>query len=179
MEKPELKYQPVFKDERGVFSPTPLYNYEDSSVDKHWVQVNTSVSDHKYTFRGLHLQYSPYEQTKYLSVIKGKILDFAVNCNHLHSDYGKVYVFEVDENHAVIIPKGYAHGLLTLEDNTIVQYFVDSKYSFDHEESVRWSSVEGLEDIIKEYVPHFNENYLSISHKDKHGVDFKDVNLYK
>jgi dTDP-4-dehydrorhamnose 3,5-epimerase-like enzyme len=86
MDTPELRHQPVYKDERGVFSPVSLYNYNDSLIDKNWVQVNTSVSDYKYTFRGLHLQLSPFEQTKYLTVIKGKILDFVVKlCLLFHS----------------------------------------------------------------------------------------------
>jgi dTDP-4-dehydrorhamnose 3,5-epimerase len=177
MDTPELRHQPVYKDERGVFSPVSLYNYNDSLIDKNWVQVNTSVSDYKYTFRGLHLQLSPFEQTKYLTVIKGKILDFVVNCNHLNKDYGKIHVFEVDENHAVLVPRGYAHGLLTLEDNTIVQYLVDSRYSFDHEVSVQWNTVPGLEQTIKDLVPHFTESYLTISDKDRDGTDFKDVRV--
>jgi dTDP-4-dehydrorhamnose 3,5-epimerase-like enzyme len=127
----------------------------------------------------MHLQLEPFAQTKYLNVIKGKILDFVVNCNEHHKDYGKLYVFEVDTDHAVYIPKGYAHGLLTLEDDTIVQYFTDNVYSPEKERSVLWSSVSGLEDKIKEYVPYFTPSYLTMSEKDENGIHFSEVKLFE
>lgn len=178
METPELRFQPTHKDERGLFSATSLWNINDKQLDKRWIQVNTSVSDHKYTFRGLHLQLEPFAQTKYLNVIKGKILDFVINCNEFHKDYGKLYVFEVDTDHAVYIPKGYAHGLLTLEDNTVVQYFTDNIYNSDKERSILWSSVLGLEESIKEHLPSFSSSYLTISKKDTNGIEFSKVKLY-
>ena len=178
METPELRFQPVYKDERGLFSATSLWNVNDKQLDKRWLQVNTSVSDYKYTFRGLHLQLEPFAQTKYLNVIKGKILDFVVNCNEFHKEYGKVYVFEVDTDHAVYIPKGYAHGILTLEDDTVVQYFTDNVYSPEKERSILWSSVSGLEDSIREHLPHFTPSYLTMSEKDTNGIHFSEVKLY-
>jgi dTDP-4-dehydrorhamnose 3,5-epimerase len=178
METPELRFQPVFEDERGKFSAISLWNIHDSKMDKRWLQVNTSISDYKYTLRGLHLQLDPFEQTKYLSVISGKVLDFVVNCNEYSKEYGKIHVFEVDKDHAVYVPKGYAHGVLTLEDNTVLQYFTDNLYNPEKERSVLWSSVPGLEDIIKEYVPHFKDTYLTISEKDKTGIEFSEVKLY-
>jgi dTDP-4-dehydrorhamnose 3,5-epimerase len=178
METPELRFQPVYEDERGLFSAVSLWNINDRLMDKRWLQVNTSVSDHKYTLRGLHLQLEPFEQTKYLTVIKGKVLDFVVNCNEFSKDYGKIHVFEVDKDHAVYVPRGYAHGVLTLEDNTVLQYLTDNLYNPEKERSVLWSSVSGLEDIIKEYLPHFKPSYLTISEKDQNGINFSDVKLY-
>jgi dTDP-4-dehydrorhamnose 3,5-epimerase len=175
MEIPQLKFQPVYKDERGVFSPVSLININDLDLDKRWVQVNTSISEHKYTLRGMHYQIDPFKQCKYLTVIKGKILDFVVQTNHLKSDFGKIYLFEVGENHAVIVPRGYAHGILTLEPNTVVQYLVDNKYSPENEFSVKWDTVPGLTEMFQNYIPDFNPKNITISEKDRDGHSYQEL----
>jgi dTDP-4-dehydrorhamnose 3,5-epimerase len=71
MEKPYQLLQPVFKDHRGSFTPIKL-------SDK-WVQSNISINDDIFVFRGLHYQDDPMGQTKLLSVIQGKIIDFVIN----------------------------------------------------------------------------------------------------
>lgn len=175
MDIPQLKFQPKHKDERGVFSPVSLININDLDLDKRWVQVNTSISTNKYTLRGLHYQLDPFTQCKYLTVISGKVLDFVVQTNSLKSDFGKIYTFEVDDNHAVIVPRGYAHGILTLEPNTVIQYLVDNKYSPENERSLLWHTVPGLYDEIVSRIDDFSEKNLTISEKDQKGHHYQDL----
>ena len=167
---PELSKQPVFKDHRGSFTPI--------NIKGEWIQSNISINDDIYTLRGLHYQNNPFAQTKLVSVVRGKIIDFAINLDKTSEDYKKVHIFHLDEGGSVLIPKGYAHGILTLEDDTVVQYFTDNVYSPEKERSILWSSVPGLEDSIREHLPHFTPSYLTMSEKDTNGIHFSEVKLY-
>ena len=128
MEKPILKYNQVFNDERGTFAPLSLFDN-----DKVWLQSNISVNPKKNTFRGLHFQNNVYAQTKLVKVIKGNITDFIVDIREDSDTYMKVYKYEMGEGDELYVPKGFAHGFLTEEDNTIVQYLVDNYYSPNNE----------------------------------------------
>jgi dTDP-4-dehydrorhamnose 3,5-epimerase-like enzyme len=62
--------------------------------------------------------------------------------------FGNTYVFEIDRNHAVMVPSGYANGLITLEENTVIQYFVDNPYSAESERSILYSSVADFQNVV-------------------------------
>ncbi len=126
-----LLLQPkVFKDNRGYFVES--YNkldLEETGIKLDFVQDNQAMSSFG-VVRGLHYQLPPYAQAKLVRVIKGKILDIAVDIRKSSPTFGQYFAIELsDENFLqLFIPKGFAHGYSVLEDNTIVFYKTDEYY---------------------------------------------------
>tara|TARA_B100001057_G_C22311541_1_gene742225 strand:+ start:86 stop:574 length:489 start_codon:yes stop_codon:yes gene_type:complete len=159
IEKAERLKNQIFFDDRGSFSPLSL-----NLLDKVWVQSNISVNPKKWTLRGLHYQKGWYSQSKLIKVIKGEILDFVVD---LRDDtLSVVEFFEMSEGDEIIVPKGYAHGFITLEENTVVQYLVDNEYNPNSEGNIVWTNFESILNKIKEVSPEFNDSKVIISKKD-------------
>ena len=139
MKTPKKSVQPIYKDNRGSFTPIQI---EDT-----WIQSNLSINDNPFTWRGLHFQVGPRRQSKQITVIKGKIVDIIVNLTG--DNVGEVEVYELSEGDSLFVPKNYAHGFLTLESGTIVSYFVDEIYSKEHEVSIHWTSIPGVKKRIE------------------------------
>jgi dTDP-4-dehydrorhamnose 3,5-epimerase len=134
-----LIFQPtVFQDKRGYFIETFKKNLFDIDLD--FVQDNESLSQ-KGVLRGLHFQNPPYEQGKLIRVIKGKVLDVAVDIRKNSKTYGRHLALEISEENKTIlyIPPGFAHGFATLEDNTIFSYKCTNYYHKDAEGSILWN----------------------------------------
>jgi dTDP-4-dehydrorhamnose 3,5-epimerase len=170
MEFVKLIHNKVFKDNRGTFAPLSL-KYENSPItelNKKWVQSNISVNPVKHTLRGLHFQIGDKAQCKLIKVINGSIIDFVVDIRPESSEYMSVHTFGMDPNDELIVPRGYAHGFITLEDNTIVQYLVDNDYSPESEGSIYWKEVNVVKNILKRY-----EDSIIISDKDLITKNFK------
>lgn len=165
MEIPFLVNHKTFGDHRGNFCQIVLDMKQDTRLDKNWVQINTSISVDPYTVRGLHFQDEPFAQAKYMKVIHGKIINFVVCIDKNRPDYGEKYFFEIDKDHAVMVPRGFANGLITLEPNTVIQYLVDNPYKPEHEHSLLYSSI----DMFDELVSSFTNNPI-ISVKDADGI---------
>lgn len=151
----------VFRDKRGTFSPLDL-----TKLDKNWLQSNISVNPRKYTLRGLHFQKNEYAQAKLIKVISGKILDFVVDLRMVSENYNQVFFFEMNEGDEVYVPRYFAHGFITLEENTIVQYLVDNDYSPENEGVKVWSDYPEIKDEIREIDPEFKEELILIHDKD-------------
>lgn len=154
---PNVEKFPLFHDERGFFSPTPL--------KESWTQGNISFNEKQFVFRGVHYQEGSYAQSKCIQVYTGKIADFIVDIRPESKQFGEVESFILEQGDCITIPRGYAHAFLTLEPNTIVQYFVDNTYSKQHEGSIAWDSIVDLEDEILELID--DRTKLIISKKDK------------
>lgn len=163
---PELKKQPIFKDHRGSFTPIKL-------SDK-WVQSNISINDDIFVFRGLHLQKYPKSQAKQVMVIQGKIIDFCVCVDKLNPNFEKVFEYVMEAGDTLYVPHGYAHGFLTLQSGTIVNYLVDEEYSPEHEVSIKWESVEEVRETITKLTAGFTFK-LKMSDKDREGVEFLEL----
>ena len=121
----------VFRDERGYF----MESYKESFIkvnfpDVKFIQDNESKSSFG-VLRGLHFQKAPYEQTKLVRVVKGKVQDIAVDLRKDSPTFGKYEsVILSDENKKqLFIPKGFAHGFLTLSEEAILSYKVDNPYN--------------------------------------------------
>ena len=164
--KPELSKQPIFKDNRGSFTPIKL-------SDK-WVQSNISINDDLFVFRGLHLQKFPKSQAKEVMVIQGKIIDFCVCVDKLNPNFGEVFEYMMNEGDSLYVPHGYAHGFLTLQSGTIVNYLVDEEYSKDHEISINWESVAEVKETITKLTAGFTFR-LKMSDKDKEGINLLEL----
>lgn len=131
----------VFKDVRGYFFES--YNkstFKEIGLDELFVQDNESKSM-KGVLRGLHFQNPPYTQGKLVRVIKGAVLDVAVDLRKGSSTYGQWEGVELNEENKLMywVPPGFAHGFLTLEDNTIFSYKCTQVYNKNSEGSIRWN----------------------------------------
>ena len=132
----------VFGDNRGWFCETyTALKFKELGIDTVFVQDNQSYSKGKNTIRGLHFQTSPKSQTKLLRCTRGKILDVAVDIRKGSPNFGKWVAVELSaENKKMIyIPKGFAHGFLTLSEDVEVQYKVDEYYSPENDRSIRFN----------------------------------------
>ena len=158
----------VFEDKRGHFFES--FNkkaYTENGIDTDFVQDNQSLSQ-KGVLRGLHFQSPPFAQAKLIRVISGSVLDVAVDIRKNSPTYGKhLSIILSNENKKMFfIPEGFAHGFLTLEDNTIFSYKCSNFYSTESENTILW-----------------NDNLLNInwgidapilSEKDKSAQPFND-----
>lgn len=131
----------VFEDERGYFFES--YNKKklfDAGLNYEFVQDNQSLSQ-KGVLRGLHWQNPPFDQGKLVRVIKGAVLDVAVDIRKNSSTYGQHYKIELTEKNKIMfwLPPGFAHGFLALEDDTIFFYKCTNLYNKESEDSLIWN----------------------------------------
>lgn len=132
----------VFSDERGYF----LETFNESKYKEiigsefSFVQDNLSCSG-KGVLRGLHFQNDPFAQGKLVQVVKGSVLDVAVDIRKESPTFGQYFSVELsDQNHLQFwIPPGFAHGFLALEENTIFSYKCTSFYSPENERTILWN----------------------------------------
>lgn len=133
-------YPRIFGDDRGFFLETFREEYLQSfSEYRPFIQDNLSFSQQG-VLRGLHLQLGRHAQAKYVTVMKGKVLDVAVDVRPDSPTYGKVHTFMLSEEHrnAVYIPRGFAHGFLTLTD-ALFYYKCDNYYNKESEAGIKWN----------------------------------------
>ena len=131
----------VFSDERGVFYETySNHKYAELGLPSHFAQDNESVSK-KNVLRGLHFQLPPHDQGKLVRVVKGKALDVAVDLRTDSTTFGKYIMVELsDENKFQFwIPSGFAHGFLSLTDETIFNYKCTNYYNKESESGIIWN----------------------------------------
>ena len=132
----------VFKDDRGLFFEsfnTKLFK-EKTGYSNNFVQDNESKSQ-KNVLRGLHFQNPPFAQGKLVRVIKGSVLDVAVDIRNDSSTYGKYIKLVLSEQNKTMmyIPEGFAHGFLTLENDTIFSYKCTNYYNKSSEDCILWN----------------------------------------
>ena len=130
----------VFKDARGYFFES--YNRElfrQHGVTDEFVQDNESLSQ-KGVLRGLHFQNPPHAQAKLVRVIAGSVLDVAVDIRKNSPTYGKHFseVLSAENKTLLLVPAGFAHGFVVLEDNTIFSYKCSNTYNKASEEGILW-----------------------------------------
>ena len=134
----------VFGDKRGSFFE--VFNKkifkEKTGLDIDFIQDNQSISQ-RGVLRGLHLQKGEFAQAKLVRVIKGKVLDVAVDVRKDSPTYGKHFSIELSEenNKQLFVPRGFLHGFATLEDDTIFSYKCDNYYNPDAEDGVIYNDV--------------------------------------
>lgn len=131
----------VFGDHRGWFMETyNEANFLEVGLNIRFVQDNHSFSASKGTLRGLHYQINPGAQSKLVRCTKGVIYDVAVDIRKGSPTYGKWFGIELsaENKKQLFIPKGFAHGFMTLTENVEVQYKVDEFYAPECDRSIRW-----------------------------------------
>tara|TARA_E500000331_G_scaffold114870_1_gene112002 strand:- start:251 stop:799 length:549 start_codon:yes stop_codon:yes gene_type:complete len=158
----------VFKDDRGAFIENWNFKkFQEIGINDNFVQDNQSISS-KGVFRGLHFQNPPHAQAKLVRVVRGSVLDVAVDLRSNSSTYGKHYSIVLSDKNfkSFYIPKGFAHGFITLEDNTIFSYKCSNEYNKESEGCLLWNDKSlGIDWCI---------NNPIISPKDTQGLHFKD-----
>lgn len=129
-------------DPRGYFCET--YNtriFHALGISADFVQDNESYSAKKGTVRGLHFQAPPFAQAKLVRVVKGAVIDVAVDARKGSPTYGRWVSarLSAENGAALYVPAGFLHGFATLEPDTVVLYKVDAHYDRDSEGAVRWN----------------------------------------
>ena len=165
----------IFEDSRGFFLESYNYNtFKEIGIDNIFVQDNHSKSL-KGVLRGLHFQKDEYSQAKLISILRGSILDIVVDLRENSETFGECFSIGLNEKdkRMLFIPKYFAHGYLTLEDNTEIFYKCDNFYNPKSEAGIMWNDRDlNIEWNFKKYG--INENELIISEKDKKNMSFKE-----
>lgn len=160
----------VFGDNRGYFFESfSERRFKEEVADVKFVQDNESKSCYG-VVRGMHFQKPPHTQAKLVRVVKGKVLDVAVDLRKGSPTYGKHIAVELsEENHRqVFIPKGFAHGFAVLADDTIFQYKCDEYYEPQSEGALAWDDP----DLAIDWKLPLDQ--VKLSEKDKNHPNLKD-----
>ncbi len=132
----------IHKDDRGwLYESWSEQKYSELGINAHFVQDNHLFSLKKGTIRGLHFQAPPYEQAKLVRCINGAIFDVAVDVRKKSPTFGEWIGVELSRTNCrqLFIPKGFAHGVLTLENNTEIEYKTDDFYRPSYERFICWN----------------------------------------
>ena len=159
----------VFKDNRGYFMETFRQSDFDAGIGRHveFIQDNESKSS-RGVLRGLHYQKGEASQAKLVRVIKGRVVDVAVDIRRSSKTFGRYVMVELSEENKTqfFIPRGFAHGFLVLSDEAIFTYKVDNAYAPQQEASIRYDDP----DIAIEWPMDMAE--VITSEKDMNARDF-------
>ena len=158
----------VFLDDRGYFFEAYSEKvFCENGITDVFVQDNESKSN-KNVLRGLNFQKPNYAQAKLIRVIKGKVLDVVVDLRKNSKTYGKHFKIELSEQNKKMfyVPKGFAHGFLTLENNTIFSYKCSNGYNKLAEDALLWND--------KDLNIDWNISSPILSEKDKEANNFND-----
>ena len=162
----------VFKDERGTFIESWNKSvFKSLGVNILFIQDNQSVSK-KNVLRGLHFQKYPHGQGKLVRVSKGSALDVAIDIRKDSKTYGKHFKIKLSDQNATMlwIPNGFAHGFISLEDQTVFQYKCDALYHPESEACIAWNDPSlGIDWGIKNPI---------VSVKDQKGKLLKDIHFF-
>lgn len=164
-----------FGDDRGFFSET--FNGEvlkAAGIDLVFVQDNHSFSAARGVLRGLHYQLPPHAQDKLVRVVKGAIFDVAVDIRRASPTFGKWVGLEVSaiKWNQILVPKGFAHGFVTLEPDTEVVYKVTDVYAPDCDRNIRFDDTDiGIEWPV-------DVSSVQLSSKDAAAPSFNSVDVF-
>lgn len=159
-------------DDRGFFARTYCYNeFKEHGMVPEMVQANMSTNKVKGTLRGMHYQIAPHEEAKLVRCVKGALYDVIIDLRINSLTYKKWIGVELtaDNQRALFVPKGFAHGFITLVDDTTAFYMVSQFYMPGAESGIRWDDPSiGIEWPIEIKV---------ISKKDSSWDDFTDADM--
>jgi len=154
-------------DDRGFFSRAFCeQEFAEAGLVSRFVQVNNSLSAEKGTLRGMHYQLAPKAETKLVRCIRGALWDVIIDLRPDSPSFKQHFGIELSSKNRrmLYVPKGFAHGFITLQNDTEAFYFVDEPYAQDMERGIRWND------------PHFNIEWPAdpavLSDKDREQRDF-------
>jgi dTDP-4-dehydrorhamnose 3,5-epimerase len=170
LQTPKLIKSDAFYDERGVFVPLSLTSHVT------WLQSNISVNIRPFTLRGLHFQKEPYQQSKLIKVIEGSIIDFITSLDSKSGEFLKIKIFTMNPGDELYVPQNYAHGFITLKENTIVQYLVNNIYSPESEGVIPWTKFPELNEEFQK-IKNFSSEKIIVKERDLIIKNFDSVNF--
>ena len=135
----------VFGDARGWFMETwSARKMAAAGLNFDFVQDNQSYSAHKGTLRGLHYQTAPFAQAKLVRCTRGNLLDVAVDIREGSETFAQWVAVELtaENKRQLLIPRGFAHGFITLTDDVEIQYKADNFYSPECDGNIRWDDAQ-------------------------------------
>ena len=159
-------------DKRGFFSETySKFGLAEAGIGIEFVQDNHALSSQRGTVRGLHFQVPPFAQDKLVRVVRGAIFDVAVDIRVGSPTFGQHVsaIISAQAWNQILVPIGFAHGLVTLEPNTEVIYKVSSRYSPEHDKGLYWN-----DDALEIDWP-VNEAEAILSEKDSRQPKLADL----
>ena len=160
------------QDERGFFARYFCEKeFSKFNLNSKWVQINNSLSKNPATLRGLHFQNQPHAEIKLIRCIKGKIFDVVVDIRKNSKTFGKWFGSELteDNRNMMYVPEGFAHGFVSLTEDTEIIYLVSKFYSPNAEQTLMWNDPEvDVQWPVKPSV---------VSKKDQNGLFLKDLQL--
>ncbi len=165
----------VFKDDRGYFFESFRKDLFEKNIRKiDFIQDNESKSK-KGVLRGLHYQLPPFAQSKLVRVIKGSVIDVAVDIRKNSPTFGKYVAVELNEENKrqLFIPRGFAHAFLVTSDEAIFAYKVDNYYSPEHDRAIRFDDP----DINVDW--NFPKEEIIVSQKDKNAPFLQDAEVFE
>lgn len=136
-----IESEPI-RDERGSFARIfDKHEFEERGLDERVAQTSVSYNEKAGTLRGLHYQEAPYDETKLVRCIRGRIYDVAVDIRPDSPMYLKWMAVELEARHgsALYVPKGFAHGFVTLEPNVEILYQISAPYRLEAARGIRWN----------------------------------------
>ncbi len=163
-----------FGDERGFFSETfNSRSYAQIGINVEWVQDNHSLSTEAGVLRGLHYQLPPHAQCKLVRVPRGRIYDVVADIRKQSATYGQWLGIELSAEkwNQLFVPKGFAHGFLTLEANTELSYKVSDFYNAESDRSIKF------DDLALSVDWPLNGQQPILSNKDQQAVSLQDADL--
>lgn len=167
----------LIPDNRGWFKVA--FNIEEFQKlsFKSVCQLNHSMTELAGTVRGLNYQAPPFEQAKVIRCIKGSLFSVAVDIRNDSQTFGKWCGFELSENtgYLMFVPRGYAHGFITLENNTELEYFTDNIFSKENAKSIRYDDPDiGIDWTLGGKITILEER---LSEKNKNAKSLTDLSL--
>lgn len=158
----------LIKDQRGWFE-IPFSVQDLQALGLEWrstFQLNHSFTTYKGTVRGPNYQVAPYEQAKVIRCVKGRLYSVGIDIDPKSPNYGKSVGFELsaENKYLMYLPKTYAHGFVTLEDGTELEYLTDNEYNYGSAKSIKWDelgidwTVGGQVEVLTDVMSDKNKN---------------------
>lgn len=161
-----LRLEPkIFRDHRGTsIKLFHIEDFRDCGINSNFVEDLIVVSN-KNVLRGLHFQNPPFAQAKLVYCVKGSILDVVLDIRRDSPTYGNYEMFSIDASNfsMLYIKEGFAHGYLSLEDDTVVMYKMSSVYNKELEGGIRWNSIDIPWGISKPIISERDERFVAFN----------------
>lgn len=163
----------VYRDNRGYFFETYNLGKFTKIIGNFEIKQSNQSKSKCGVVRGLHFQKPPYTQAKIVEVIKGKVLDVIVDIRTDSPMFGKYYstILSGSNKKILYVPRGFAHGFITLTKEAIFQYYVDNDYSPKHEAGIIYNDKDLNIDWLKKYK-------IIVSDKDKQLKQFNEQTFF-
>ena len=177
MDIPIIITPDTFEDFRGFLSVT-FDATTSSDLDFQIYQINQGYSKNKFILRGLHFQAHPHAQAKLVSCLHGSIYNVAVDIRPDSPTFGSYYaeVLSFENRKMMYIPKGFAHGYLTLEDDTFMQWCVDEDFCADATRCLQFDDADIVSETGEKGIQWpCNLAEAIISEKDRNGMTLRKI----